>query len=219
MNLNQENPHTLIVNLINNQAITNKNQELNINKIIENLLKQTLNLSYDGPTYCQLTGQFIGNKKLIKLKVNKDLHVNVLDQSLIDLIQNHCFIDGRFERCFSTINNVQFIMTFEQKTEFSNPTSLEITDDILKLVYGEERFIQMMEEIQEFYQLNQNFQDSLTQNQLVQCPKTQKYILFNDGFNIQGKMYSLEGALTFLNQDQGKLFDHQKHFLQQYQGY
>ncbi|CAD8069086.1 unnamed protein product [Paramecium sonneborni] len=213
----QDSPLIALVNLINNVAYNqNANPEQNIIKLLEKNSKQQINLIYDGLSFCQLTGNVIGNQQMIKLKIKEHIF-NVLQTSLKDLIQNHCFVDGRFEKCFSIINNVQFILQGGQNTEFTNKMDLEITDDILKQVYGEEKFVQMMEEIRNFYKENNALQQCRDQNLLMKCPKTQKdIILFSDGINLQSVMYSIEGALKVLSDEKDKLFEHQINFLVNY---
>ncbi|CAD8150965.1 unnamed protein product [Paramecium pentaurelia] len=204
-----------LINIINNP------DQLDEEKIVDLVFKlcnkKNTQLEYDGLTYCQLTGKNIGNQSTIKIDIKSGGSITVLKDKLKELIQQHCFINGIFEQSFSKIYKINILnpsydLVNEKNEKFS---SIEITDSILQQVYGKEEYQQIMAKIDERSKLiNQNMDIDVT----FICPIMKKsYLKFSEGINLQGQLYSLEGAILILKNHPEKLFSHQKEYLEKIQ--
>ncbi|CAD8155722.1 unnamed protein product [Paramecium octaurelia] len=203
-----------LVDLINNPTTIKGSQD--ISALVQVFMGKQINLIYDGLTYCQLTGEIIGNKKKIELKLPNNQTFIVIQEQLKMLIENNSFINGRFDPFYSTLYGVQFIQECQQKQVFTDPVNIEITDDILKLVY-EDNFNKIKEDTRNLYEESQRNLEEFSKTLPIKCHKTQKEIqILKDGFNIQSLWFSLEGALMMLETNKDVLFSHQCDFLNNY---
>lgn len=116
---------TTFINMINDP------QKINEEKIVDLIFalcnQKNCSLEYDGLTYCQLSGEIIGERSTIKLDLKLGNFIVVLKEKLKELIQKHCFHNGIFEWSFSKIYNIK-ILSFMKDTQLS---SIDITDDVL----------------------------------------------------------------------------------------
>ncbi|CAK76305.1 unnamed protein product (macronuclear) [Paramecium tetraurelia] len=205
-----------VVEFINNPTINKTSQE--ISNLIQPLMEKNINLIYDGLTYCQLSGEIIGKQKKVELKLPDNQTFSVLQEQLKKIIETNCFINGIFDPFYSTLYGVQFIQESQKKQAFTDPINIEITDDILRLVY-EDKFDKIKEDnsTKNFYEESHRNLEDFVKTLPIKCHKTQKEIqILKDGFNIQSLWFSLEGALKLLETNKEVFFTHQCEFLDKY---
>ncbi|CAK62302.1 unnamed protein product (macronuclear) [Paramecium tetraurelia] len=197
-----------------------KLDEISFTELVQKLCtRRSAQFEYDGLTYCQLSGEIIGEKSTIKLMIQPEHFIVVLKDKLKELIKKFCFINGAFEQSFSKIYKINILQHFNSPQDFKDYDiqQLEITDSILQQVYSQEEYQQILKNI--MIQTQQIYQDPQMENNVTfECPITkQTYITCLESINLQGQPYSLQGALDFLNNHRDKLFSHQIEYLEKIQ--
>ncbi|CAD8147603.1 unnamed protein product [Paramecium octaurelia] len=208
---------TKLIKMINDPE---KLDEKLLHELVQKLCsRKSGQLEYDGLTYCQLSGEVIGEQSTIKLMIQPKHFIVVLKHKLKQLIEKYCFINGAFEQSFAKIYKINILEHFNNPQDFKDYElqSIEISDLILQQVYGKEEYQQILKNIEKQTQLI--YQDPQMGGDVTfVCPITkQTYITCLESINLQGQPYSLEGALYILNNHSQKLFSHQIEYLKKIQ--
>ncbi|CAD8071847.1 unnamed protein product [Paramecium sonneborni] len=203
----------MLIKMINNP------QEIDGKKILELISEccQSKNLQfvYDGPNFCQLSGEIIGEKQTIKLNTNRISQIVVLKDQLRELINKNCFYNDYFEPAFQRIYNITILNfnNIDSKEQIEIPY-IDITDEILNQVFtGDELEAIKQKQLQHYKQI---YQYPYLENEVdFCCPITQeKCLSFLEGINLQGYFFSVDGAIKVLETQSNKLFPHQIEYLQ-----